>query len=251
MQENQVDVVKVNNQYNKFIILILCLFTLVGCTNQETTKKLEEKEESIETKQTEEISVEDQKRQEKAKNIEKNMIKLIDEESYLDVISYYKESFIQSPDLEIRPTDKTIELYNLAVQRYYEKMETFGTFGYEILTLDNGDLSENVKSFIYQKFSTDIEELEASIKKEKAENLERYANDKAEREAQEEARRIEEAKNRIYIGMTKEQVLDTNWGEPDDINRTITASHQSEQWVYSDYGKYLYFEDGILVTIQD
>ncbi|OXS68674.1 hypothetical protein B1B04_19595 [Lysinibacillus sp. KCTC 33748] len=236
MQENQVDVVKVNNQYNKFIILILCLFTLVGCTNQETTKKLEEKEESIETKQTEEISVEDQKRQEKAKNIEKNMIKLIDEESYLDVISYYKESFIQSPDLEIRPTDKTIELYNLAVQRYYEKAETFGPFGYEILTLDNGDLSENVKSFIYQKFSTDIEELEASIKKEKAEK---------------EARKIEKAKNRIYIGMTKEQVLDTNWGEPDDINRTITASHQSEQWVYSDYGKYLYFEDGILVKIQD
>ncbi|MGE8036354.1 hypothetical protein [Lysinibacillus sp. NPDC093692] len=240
MQKKEINVVKVSNQYKKFLMSTLCLLTLVGCTNQETTKKLNENGKLHETKQTEEKSVEDQKRQEKAKNIEKHIIKLIDEESYWDVIPYYKESFIESPDLEIKPTDKTIELYNLAVQRYFEGEETFSIYDYEILPLDNGDLSENVKSFIYQKFSTDIEELEASIKKEKAENLERYANVKAEREA-----------NRIYIGMTKEQVLNTNWGEPDDINRTITSNHTSEQWVYSDYGKYLYFEDGILVTIQD
>ena len=60
-----------------------------------------------------------------------------------------------------------------------------------------------------------------------------------------------EAKKRVYIGMTKEQVLATNWGEPDDINRIINSYGTSEQWVYSNYGKYLYFEDGVLVTIQD
>ena len=65
-------------------MLTLCLLTLVGCTNEETKKKLEENEELIETKQTEEISVEDQKRQEKAETVEKSIVKLIEEENYLN-----------------------------------------------------------------------------------------------------------------------------------------------------------------------
>jgi ABC-type enterochelin transport system substrate-binding protein len=246
--------VKVSNQYKKLIMLTLCLLTLVGCTNEETKKKLEENEELIETKQTEEISVEDQKRQEKAETVEKSIVKLIEEENYLDAITHYKNTFIQTADSEIKPTEKTIELYNLAVQKYFEKAETFDYYDYILLSLDMEKLNENVTSLIYQKFSTDIEEIEAFIQKGKDETRERIANykaERAEREAKEQAKRIEESKNRVYIGMTKEQVLATNWGEPDDINRTITSYGTSEQWVYSAYGKYLYFEDGILVTIQD
>lgn len=52
------------------------------------------------------------------------------------------------------------------------------------------------------------------------------------------------------IGMTKEEVIYSQWGKPIDINRTITSSYTKEQWVYPGY-KYLYFEDNILVTIQD
>ncbi|MEC1155020.1 hypothetical protein [Cytobacillus horneckiae] len=52
------------------------------------------------------------------------------------------------------------------------------------------------------------------------------------------------------IGMTAEEVIYSQWGKPIDINRTTTATQVSEQWVYPNY-KYLYFEDGILVTIQD
>lgn len=54
----------------------------------------------------------------------------------------------------------------------------------------------------------------------------------------------------VNISMTKEEVLTEGWGKPNDINRTTTANGTSEQWVYSGY-RYLYFEDGILVTIQD
>ncbi|MDM5229910.1 hypothetical protein [Lysinibacillus pakistanensis] len=54
----------------------------------------------------------------------------------------------------------------------------------------------------------------------------------------------------VYIGMTKEEVLVDGWGKPIDINRTTTTYGVSEQWIYEDY-KYLYFEDGILTTIQD
>lgn len=55
-------------------------------------------------------------------------------------------------------------------------------------------------------------------------------------------------KGTVFIGMTSEQAR-RSWGEPSDINRTINASGTSEQWVYD--GAYLYFQDGILTTIQN
>lgn len=53
---------------------------------------------------------------------------------------------------------------------------------------------------------------------------------------------------KIVIGMTKRQCIDAI-GNPTRINRTTTALTIYEQWVYS--GRYLYFENDKLVTIQD
>ena len=50
--------------------------------------------------------------------------------------------------------------------------------------------------------------------------------------------------------MTKQEVLDSSWGKPEEINTTTTKFGVNEQWVYANYN-YLYFEDGILVTIQN
>lgn len=62
-------------------------------------------------------------------------------------------------------------------------------------------------------------------------------------------------KNNIpYIGMTKDEVLSSSFGRPDDINTTITQYGSHEQWVYrlSNYKSvYLYFDDGILTSIQN
>lgn len=52
---------------------------------------------------------------------------------------------------------------------------------------------------------------------------------------------------KVKVGMTKE-MCKLSWGEPKDINETITAGKKSEQWVYSD--NYLYFDNGILTAIQ-
>lgn len=52
------------------------------------------------------------------------------------------------------------------------------------------------------------------------------------------------------IGMTKSQVENSTWGKPNKINKTTTKYGIHEQWVYSNY-KYLYFDDGILTSIQD
>lgn len=39
-------------------------------------------------------------------------------------------------------------------------------------------------------------------------------------------------------------------GEPDDINRTVTAGIVYEQWIYPSY-EYLYFENNILSSWQN
>ncbi|MCM3318050.1 hypothetical protein M3603_15640 [Rummeliibacillus stabekisii] len=52
------------------------------------------------------------------------------------------------------------------------------------------------------------------------------------------------------IGMTDYEVLnESTWGKPKRINTTVTVDGKREQWVYS-YDKYLYFEDGYLVSMQ-
>ena len=56
-------------------------------------------------------------------------------------------------------------------------------------------------------------------------------------------------KEGVAIGMTKEQVLSSNWGRPQSVNKTITANGTREQWVYN--GGYLYFDNGVLTTIQN
>ena len=51
------------------------------------------------------------------------------------------------------------------------------------------------------------------------------------------------------IGMTADDIINSTWGKPTDINTTTTEYSTSEQWVYSNY-QYLYFDDGILTSIQ-
>ena len=55
--------------------------------------------------------------------------------------------------------------------------------------------------------------------------------------------------NAVQIGFTKEMCVEA-WGEPYDINRTVTKNGVHEQWVY-DIGRYLYFDGNILTAIQD
>lgn len=93
-------------------------------------------------------------------------------------------------------------------------------------------------------------EKEEKWKKKSEENEIRYEaeNKKIELESKINERTLDP--KAVYIGMTKEEVLVEGWGKPKDINKTTTAYGIREQWVYYDY-KYLYFEDGILTTIQD
>lgn len=52
------------------------------------------------------------------------------------------------------------------------------------------------------------------------------------------------------IGMSQEDVLLSSWGEPTEKNTTKTASDTNEQWIYP-HGRYIYFKDGVVSTIQE
>jgi hypothetical protein len=69
----------------------------------------------------------------------------------------------------------------------------------------------------------------------------------AKLDAAEKARKKREG---VSIGMTQQDALDSSWGKPERINRTVTANGVREQWVYGN-GNYLYFTNGILTAYQN
>lgn len=60
----------------------------------------------------------------------------------------------------------------------------------------------------------------------------------------------EAKKTNPYIGMPRSELENSKWGNPKDINKTITAYGTSEQWVYGN-GNYVYLDDGIVTAIQN
>jgi hypothetical protein len=67
---------------------------------------------------------------------------------------------------------------------------------------------------------------------------------------QEAAERARKKKEGVRIGMSREDALASTWGKPKSINTTTTTRGTKEQWVYGG-GSYLYFENGVLTTVQN
>lgn len=113
------------------------------------------------------------------------------------------------------------------------------------------DLGNQTILDMYNSATNEIKRIEAEEKaKEEAERKakeEQEAREKAKKEAEEKARKKREG---VRLGMSKQDVLDSSWGKPDHINKTTTRYGTHEQWVYGG-GNYLYFEDGILTSIQN
>lgn len=105
---------------------------------------------------------------------------------------------------------------------------------------------------------------QAKQQKEKAERDARIQKEKEEQDALATQRKVEryaqlkstygeeDAKlmidGKVKIGWTQQMCREA-WGAPNDINKTITSSKVHEQWVYRK--GYLYFDNGILTTIQN
>ena len=96
-------------------------------------------------------------------------------------------------------------------------------------------------------------EAERQAEKMKAEAESKAEQMKAEAESKAEQMKAEaesKAKGGVRIGMTKKEVLKSNWGKPHSINKTTLANGTTEQWVY-DFPNYLYFTNGVLTAIHN
>lgn len=113
------------------------------------------------------------------------------------------------------------------------------------------DLGNQTILDMYNNATNEVNRIEAEKKaQEEAERKaqqQKAEEERKQREAEEKARKKSQG---VTIGMTQQEVLDSMWGEPERINRTVTENHVYEQWVYG-YPNYLYFTDGILTSIQN
>lgn len=65
------------------------------------------------------------------------------------------------------------------------------------------------------------------------------------------AARMKDIRNeRISMGMTEDQVL-ASWGYPRKMNNSTGRWGTHQQWVYGDFGPYVYFENGRLTSWQN
>lgn len=98
------------------------------------------------------------------------------------------------------------------------------------------------------KTKAEAQQAEAIVAKGKAE-AQALVDAKEQANADAKAKALAKTEG-VRIGMTQQEVLDSSWGKPKSINKTTNQYGTHEQWVYSMTG-YLYFDDGILTSIQN
>lgn len=218
------------------ILVIVMLFVAGGTTYYAYSVYTGGNDKDIETVKVdnEDYSVE---QLEILSSTEKSLNEHYQKGEYLYAIESFKNVFKDS-SLIVEPTDEILEIYNKVVYTYFDSIDKF-----------NGDIHSRVQ----QKWLSEenIELINSRFNNE----ITLYEQEKIIQQEEEEKRKEQidkekRAKEGVRIGMTAEEVLMSNWGTPRDINKTTTTYGTREQWVYRN-NNYLYFEDGILVTIQN
>ena len=180
--------------------------------------------------------------------------------TYVESYNAFKLVIKEDLDNYKKATEKMTECvklngnYSIQMAKDYAKDEDYGNAKRcisDALTLEpnNQQLKvafENYKNLGEAKYAKAQAEIKAKQEETKA-KAEAEAKAKIEAEAKAKA---EAKQHGVKIGMTQQQVLDSNWGAPEEKNRTTNSFGVYEQWVYGG-GNYLYFENGILKTIQN
>ena len=107
-------------------------------------------------------------------------------------------------------------------------------------------LSIESRLLAYEALQTDYPDQAAVVEQPIAKLRQAAAVEYAAAQKQEMAER---KKQGVSVGMTADRVRESKWGKPRKINRTTNAFGVREQWVYD--GGYLYFENDVLVSIQN
>lgn len=185
--------------------------------------------------------------------------KYIQEQKYIEAYSLFGTVITNNKDINKEivdlATNKQNEIKEQVLQQVItqaqEKINNKEYSSAQTLLGKYKDFGNQTIVDMYNNATNEVNRIEAEKKAQ--EEAERKAKEK--KEAEEKARKEAEEKARkksqgVRIGMSKQDVLDSSWGKPDHINTTTTRYGVHEQWVYGG-GNYLYFENGILTSIQN
>lgn len=236
-------------------ILIFCIIIfLTGCNTQGQFTNKDVNSDVKEEKYTREISDEEQKYIKMVLDKDYDNLGKITENSEEEIkLDYNKIAFAfkkyeEARELEKKGIDESVIPDVQEVEmKYYFALEKLSSVKFIPNELE--DSLKELKKELQEKenyYTPIINEYE--IQREAEQEQVRLYD--AKRELNEKANIRTENPQPVSIGMTMEDVLTDGWGKPIDVNRTTTTNSVNEQWVYNGY-KYLYFEDGILVTIQE
>ena len=130
-----------------------------------------------------------------------------------------------------------------------EEIQALLWFSYDMINVSNGRLypdnfdsiSPDYKGVYHEQISAEVLKLMS-----RAEWIKRYDTNRPVL-----ATVIAKARHPVpAIGMTAQQVLDSQWGKPLTINKTNKGNTKGEQWIYGD-GKSIDLENGIVVAIHE
>lgn len=212
---------------NNKIIFLLILGLLSSCSNQSIK---ENKEEQV-SKQ--EVNIKQESKKRELTEEERRLIQLFKQKKYHEIAKYCS-SFNNQTQKDFYNIAHAFKIYEEFKNKSYTKED--GSYDYDAEKRDYEGIISRIE---------DVSYIPSDIEKEVNELLQ-WAKSKSGYIS--ETKMKNENAGKISIGMTKEEVLE-RWGEPLDINKTTTQYGASEQWVYPN-NQYLYFEDGVLTSIQ-
>lgn len=227
-----------------WLLMIIIIFSLIGCgkTPEEVFQEFDKNKELA----LQDYNKLSDKNRNKVNELVKNELQKIYDEnndytSTISNIEKYNNINELNEDIEII-TDKT---YSRML--YIEAENIIGKYG----KIENIGLHDGIETVVtnYSLITPNSEYYDEVSKK--INYVRKVYRDKYIKEWGVEPVGEEFELKEPQIGMTESEVINnTTWGRPKDINKTTTKYGVSEQWVYDNY-KYLYFEDGVLTTIQE
>ena len=175
--------------------------------------------------------------------VENRHITMVDEngeELDCEIVMFYQST--ENGNQYVFYTDNTLDedgLYNFYASRYIGGED--GQF-----KLEGWDIK-----FTFTKEEDSFFKLETAMKAYQLGQLLKEFNTEYVSPWNEYYQEKESAKYEPGIGMTKQEVLNSSWGSPEEIN-TLDSKYGNhhEQWVYGN-NRYVYFDDGVVTAIQD
>lgn len=175
---------------------------------------------------------------------------LFNKKDYLGAVSAFKGVIAQDEKRFNMASDKISESSKLYIEELFGKAKDFASKADYTSAISNIELilafnpNNDAAKTLKTQYQADLEAKIAAEAKVKAE-----ADAKAKAQSEADAKALAKTQG-VRIGMTQQQVLDSNWGRPNKINKTVTKYGTHEQWVYGG-NNYLYFDNGILTSIQN